>query len=399
MICAVLDRHLSSSENIIPFQRRDQRESINWSKMKLSDTTAAIKPSKEEIEAETTKKLNQSLKWGLIFSTANLVYGYLLVGSQLPPDPRQDSWLLTKSPFPTYMASVCYVLSVTWLGPKLMKNREPFSGLRTIMVIYNFLQVIYSVFLVWEFGMGGWFGSYNFRCEACDFSNKPEAIRMMHASYWYYFSKFVDFIDTIFFVMHKKYDHISLLHVSHHALMPVSMWYGVKYQAGGHNSLMGILNSTVHSFMYSYYCLAAMGPRVRPFLWWKKYLTVMQLVQFTIVLLHAIQTLVFTCPGAPVQLSYWLVGNSIMFLVLFGDFYVKSYKKKSQAKSKANGVAVHASNGVSNGVSNGISKGIPQAIPNGVSRRRGVPNGVADTACKTIELCEQMAFRSHRGAI
>ncbi|KAK7074480.1 Elongation of very long chain fatty acids protein 7 [Halocaridina rubra] len=182
---------------------------------------------------------------------------------------------------------------------------------------------------------------------------------MLNASYWYYFSKIVDYLDTVFFVLHKKYDHVSVLHVGHHALMPVNMWYGVRYQPGGHNSLMGFLNSIVHTIMYGYYFLAAMGPKVRPFLWWKKYLTSMQMIQFIVVIVHSFQD-----------------------------------------KSKANGVSsAHTSNGVANGHSNGAARGVLKGIPNGVSRRRGVPNSVADTAHKTIELCEKMAFRSQRGAI
>ena len=38
------------------------------------------------------------------------------------------------------------------------------------------------------------------------------------------------------------------------------------------------LNSAVHVVMYAYYLLAAMGPRLQPYLWWKQYLTSMQLV-------------------------------------------------------------------------------------------------------------------------
>ena len=30
--------------------------------------------------------------------------------------------------------------------------------------------------------------------------------------------------------------------------------------------------------MYSYYCLAAMGPQFHKYLWWKKYLTIFQFV-------------------------------------------------------------------------------------------------------------------------
>ena len=39
-----------------------------------------------------------------------------------------------------------------------------------------------------------------------------------------------------------------------------------------------MLNSFIHVVMYTYYLLSALGPRVRKYLWWKKYLTAMQLV-------------------------------------------------------------------------------------------------------------------------
>ena len=39
-----------------------------------------------------------------------------------------------------------------------------------------------------------------------------------------------------------------------------------------------MLNSFVHVIMYSYYGLSAMGPAVQKYLWWKKYLTQLQLV-------------------------------------------------------------------------------------------------------------------------
>ena len=39
-----------------------------------------------------------------------------------------------------------------------------------------------------------------------------------------------------------------------------------------------LVNSFIHIFMYAYYGLAAMGPQMRKYLWWKRYLTIMQIV-------------------------------------------------------------------------------------------------------------------------
>jgi len=41
---------------------------------------------------------------------------------------------------------------------------------------------------------------------------------------------------------------------------------------------MGVINSGIHVVMYFYYLLAAMGPQYQKYLWWKSYLTLMQMV-------------------------------------------------------------------------------------------------------------------------
>lgn len=58
------------------------------------------------------------------------------------------------------------------------------------------------------------------------------ALRMARGCWWYYFSKFTEFMDTIFFVLRKKNNHISTLHVIHHGCMPMSVWFGVKFTPG-----------------------------------------------------------------------------------------------------------------------------------------------------------------------
>ena len=40
---------------------------------------------------------------------------------------------------------------------------------------------------------------------------------------------------------------------------------------------------------------AAFGPGVQKYLWWKKYITSLQLVQFVLVFIHALQPIFFSC--------------------------------------------------------------------------------------------------------
>ena len=42
-----------------------------------------------------------------------------------------------------------------------------------------------------------------------------------------------------------------------------------------------ILNSFIHVLMYTYYGLAGLGPHMQKYLWWKRYLTRIQLVSLS----------------------------------------------------------------------------------------------------------------------
>ncbi|CAH0728831.1 unnamed protein product, partial [Brenthis ino] len=251
-------------------------------------------------------------------------------------DQRVKDWFLMSSPFPTLAICLTYVFIVKILGPKLMENRKPFE-LKQVLIWYNLFQVVFSIWLFYESIKSGWFTTYSFRCQPVDYSRSPQAMRTVNGCWWYYFSKFTEFFDTIFFVMRKKNDHVSKLHVIHHGIMPMSVWFGVKFTPGGHSTFFGMLNTFVHIIMYSYYLLAALGPKVQKYLWWKKYLTVLQMVQFVLVFFHAFQLLFIDC-NYPRAFVWWIGMHAVLFYYLFSDFYKQSYIKKAQkleAKKKA----------------------------------------------------------------
>ncbi|XP_012169837.1 elongation of very long chain fatty acids protein AAEL008004-like isoform X4 [Bombus affinis] len=267
-------------------------------------------------------------------------------------DQRTTDWFMMSSPFPTLFICLSYVYGVKVLGPKLMENRKPFQ-LKNALIIYNLFQMVFSAWLFYESLMGGWWDQYSFRCQPVDYSNNPTAVRMVHACWWYYFSKFTEFMDTIFFVLRKKNDHVSTLHVIHHGCMPMSVWFGVKFTPGGHSTFFGLLNTFVHIVMYTYYLLAAMGPRLQPYLWWKKYLTVFQMIQFIAVMIHAFQLLFIDC-NYPKAFVWWIGLHATMFFFLFNEFYQQSYQQRR--KPVANGMKKdHQQNHQANGVTNGTN--------------------------------------------
>ncbi|CAG4986889.1 unnamed protein product [Parnassius apollo] len=82
--------------------------------------------------------------------------------------------------------------------------------------------------------------------------------------------------------------------------------------------------------MYAYYGLSSQGPRFAKFIWWKKHLTKIQLIQFVLVVLdlHHQQKLT-PCP-IPAFFHYFCLFSICSFFVLFMKFYLKSYIKQSK---------------------------------------------------------------------
>lgn len=87
--------------------------------------------------------------------------------------------------------------------------------------------------------------------------------------------------------------------------------------------------------MYSYYCLAALGPTVRKYLWWKRYLTIVQMVQFVAALIHACIPLFVDCGYQP-GFAYALIAHALLFWVMFYNFYRKNYYQNNNNPNQKN---------------------------------------------------------------
>jgi len=255
-----------------------------------------------------------------------------------------------------------------------MKDRPAYE-LKSAIIIYNLVQVLFSVYLVYKGMKHAWLSHYSYVCQPVDYSDDPDELIVAHLCWWYYFCKFTEFLDTVFFVLRKKNDQITTLHVIHHSVMPAAVWWGVKFAPGGHGTFFGFLNTTVHIVMYTYYLIAAMGPKYQKYIWWKKHLTTMQMVQFGIVFVHSAQALYFDC-NFPKVFLWTMCFHALMFFCLFFNFYIQAYIKRrrlpvsakkdddSQAKtinaqSNGNKTARDQSNGqfvLGKGVANFISK-------------------------------------------
>lgn len=264
-------------------------------------------------------------------------------------DKRVGDWFLMESPVPTIALTSLYLL-IVWLGPKLMQHREPFQ-LKYILFFYNMGLVLLNFHIFFELVTASWALGYSYFCQPVSYTLDKNEMRVAKALWWYYFSKLIEFADTIFFIMRKKNNQVSFLHVYHHATMFPIWWIGVKWVAGGQSFFGAMMNSFIHVIMYTYYGVAVLGPEFQKYLWWKKYLTTIQLIQFVIGMIHAVQSLYFSC-DFPEWMHWALIVYGLSILSLFLNFYFHAYikpkKSKGEKVEKANGKG-EVSNGVTNG--------------------------------------------------
>lgn len=249
-------------------------------------------------------------------------------------DPVVNSWMFMGSPAPIVLILMLYLYFILKLGPQLMKNRPPFE-LKNVLIAYNAYQIVFTMWLLsLSFRVENWFNIIFEQCGTIH-SSSEFTLPLRSAAWWYLLNKIVELLDTVFFVLRKKQSQVTFLHVYHHFLMVFFTWMFLRFFPGEQGALIGSLNAIVHIVMYSYYLIAALGPEYQKYLWWKKYMTWLQLTQFFLMLAYLIYVTVKGCP-LPYGITAFFFINIVIFLYLFADFYRKAYLKEKETPHTQN---------------------------------------------------------------
>lgn len=78
-------------------------------------------------------------------------------------------------------------------------------------------------------------------------TNLIRSFQITHAVWWFYFSKCIEFCDSFFFILRKKDNQLTFLHVYHHSTMFPLWWIGVKWVPSGSSKIpLSILAQKTH---------------------------------------------------------------------------------------------------------------------------------------------------------
>lgn len=190
-------------------------------------------------------------------------------------DRVYDNWTLT------IPVSILYILLV-YAGQKWMESKPAYDLHRTLF-LWNVGLAIFSIFgarslvpnLVHHVYENG------FKQSICVTATKYDP----NVNIWsllFIFSKIIELGDTAFIVLRKS--PLQFLHWYHHMTALVSSCYA--YSLSGANPInqwFSAMNYSVHSFMYSYYALKAVGVKVPTQV--AKSITILQLTQMFVALI------------------------------------------------------------------------------------------------------------------
>jgi len=232
-------------------------------------------------------------------------------------------WMVANSWFP--YTCVAFYLVAIYLGQKYMENRSAYNFKKTLAV-WNLLLAVFSLLgvtrtlpqLVHNVST---YGFYNWLC-----TNPRNMTGPGSTGIWlmfFVFSKPAELLDTFFLIVHKK--KVITLHWYHHATVLLASWQtfttlcppGLIYCS---------MNYAVHSVMYLYYFLQAIGKKPK---WFNPMtITVTQIAQMvvgTYVSASAFHAMQMEGCWAKFENNSATLAMYVSYLVLFLQFFIRRY--------------------------------------------------------------------------
>jgi len=239
-------------------------------------------------------------------------------------------WWMTDfaSAFSIALVYVTFVL----VGSKVMKGL-PAMDPYPIKFLYNVSQIMLCAYMTIEGILLAYRSGYSLTPCVGYSQDNPALANLL---WLFYISKIWDFWDTIFIVL-GKWRQLSFLHVYHHTTIFLFYWLNANVFYDGDIYLTIVLNGFIHTVMYTYYfiCMHTKIPETGKSvpIWWKSYLTLMQLIQFVTMMSQGSYLVIKGCDSLSIQITATYVVYILSLFFLFAQFFVQSYmtpKKKSK---------------------------------------------------------------------
>ncbi|KAJ1988450.1 hypothetical protein GGI25_005271 [Coemansia spiralis] len=211
-------------------------------------------------------------------------------------------------------------------------KRAQSVAFKRLVIAHNIALAVFSLWTLVSMSSGvisnisslGWYEGL------CDRKFSLWNDKLFRFSYYFYLSKYYEFVDTL--IILYKGRRASTLQMYHHAGAVITMWSGCYYLAVP-IAFFVIVNSAIHTWMYTFYALTAAGIRPPG----KRLLTSSQIFQ----LIFGISCCLFYvfCPGCQSDRQKVAIYINLAYLFpllgLFVSFFIRTYVSDNSATSVA----------------------------------------------------------------
>lgn len=209
-----------------------------------------------------------------------------------------------------------------------MNDRKAFD-LTKVTRCYNVFQLLGSACCVIYAHKYGLTWTLGWKCiatpEGLPADHTAELIFLGKCSWFYMLFRMSEFLETVFFVLRKKQNQVSVLHVYHHIAVVALFWLFFKYNSGYNEVFIVLVNSSVHTVMYAYYLFSSFQNTRNAALKVKRLITMLQIAQLIFLVGHCIR-IISAC--SPTKLYYLQAINILILVSMFLKFYGKNYSKR-----------------------------------------------------------------------
>ena len=230
-------------------------------------------------------------------------------------------------PTPVLLLTALYVVGaqVLYLVFKHFKLKVSKPVLFLPRALYNFFLVALSTYIASEAFYSGVIISKN----GVILNGRdplPLDIRLARVGWVYYFSKLIEWVDTVLIIISGNFGQFSYLHWYHHAtIFPFTSGLNLSHPHGNAWEVL-FLNSLVHVVIYSYYLLSTFGYKPA----WKVYLTYFQIFQFVLILCLSATDLYLLAGAGSYKTHLVLMVYMSSLILFFSNYLLQSTLKRGK---------------------------------------------------------------------
>lgn len=244
---------------------------------------------------------------------------------------------MMNSPYLLMSMFAAYLWMIFKSLPEFMALKKPYYNLTSIIRVYNIFQVLACGYFVVKFHENGFSFRDTWQCTQPKDDEKLDGklMNLLELHWLFIFLRLFEFIETIFFILRKKFSQVSALHVYHHISTVALLYIHLKFNGGLMDIYIGALNSCVHIIMYCYYFFSSFENLTKFTNKVKPCITFIQIVQLVILFVHCCVALTSSC-GAHKPAFTLQSLNLALLISMFLKFYFKNYFLSKWASKKKN---------------------------------------------------------------